>query len=98
MAGETGGFSGDAFHQVAIADDSIREVIDDRESRPGVARRQMRLGDGHTDSVAEALTQRSRRRLNSRSQTTLGMAGGAAVPLAELLDLFEEQLVPRRIN
>ena len=58
-------------------------MIDDRESRPVVARRQIGFRDRHADSVAEALTERSGGSLNSRSQAALGMAGGPAVPLAE---------------
>ena len=93
MAGDAGGFGGHAFHQVAVADDSIGKVIDDLESRPVVARGQIGLGDGHADPVAKALTQRSRRRLHSRGQTALGMAGGAALPLAEALDFLQRQIV-----
>ena len=33
MAGERGGFRRDAFHQVAVADDRVGEVIDDHRSR-----------------------------------------------------------------
>ena len=93
MAGETGGFGGDAFHQIAVADDAIGKVIDDFESRPIVARGQVGLRDRHADAVAEALTQRSRRSLDARSQAALRMAGRAAVPLAELFDLLERQIV-----
>src|SRR5690348_17626675 len=50
MAGETRRFSGNTFHQIAIADDGIGKVIDDLESRPIVARRDRkstRLNSSH---------------------------------------------------
>ena len=68
-------------------------MAEDLMSRTVVARGQVGLGDGHAHPVAEALTERSRRSLDARSQPALGMAGRAASPLAELLDLLERQIV-----
>src|SRR6266850_3009637 len=98
MAGDTGGFGGDAFHQIAVADDSIGKVIDDLESRMVIARGQIGLSDGHADPVAKTLTERSRRSLDARSQPALGMARGAALPLAEALNFLQGQIIARKME
>ena len=59
MAGQGGGLGADALHQVAVADEGVRVVVDDRvPGRLKVAARK-RLGDGHAHSVGEALAQRT---------------------------------------
>src|SRR4029453_187061 len=98
MAGDTGGFGGDAFHQIAVADDSISQVIDNFESRTIVARGQIGLRDGHANPVAKTLTQRSGRSLDARSQAALGMAGGVALPLAEALNFLQRRIVTRKME
>src|SRR5919106_5806574 len=98
MPGKTGRFRGHAFHQVTVADNGISEVVDDLEPRPVVARRQMSLGDRHADTVAEALTQGTGGRFHAWRHLTFGMAGGAASPLAKLLDLFERDVIAGKIE
>src|SRR5438105_9902739 len=93
MAGEAGGFGGDPFHQVAVTDNPISKVINDLEPRTVVARSEVGLCYRHAHAVAEALTQRTRRSLDSRSQAPLGMAGRMAAPLAELFDLLEREII-----
>src|SRR3972149_7250295 len=94
MAGETGGFGGDAFHQIAVADDRVTKVIDDCESRPVVAGGQVSFRDGDADAVAETLAQRSRRSLDAGSKAALRMARRSALPLAKLFDLLQRHIVP----
>jgi hypothetical protein len=50
---------GDAFHQVAVADDPIGVVIDDLEARPVVACGEMCLGHRDANAVAETLAERT---------------------------------------
>lgn len=89
MIGERGGFRGNAFHQIAIANDPLSEVIDDLKSGAIVARSQVRLRHSHAHPIAETLTERSCRRLHSRGQAAFRMAGRLTAPLTELFDLLE---------
>src|SRR5262249_43672800 len=67
--------------------------IDDLKSRLVVAGGQIGFGDGHPDSVAKTLTERSCGCLHSRSYAALGMAGCPALPLAEALNFLQWQIV-----
>src|ERR1700746_3211217 len=98
MAGQAGGFSGDPFHQVAVADNPISKVINDLEPRTVVARSQAGLRYRHAAAVAEALPQRTRRSLDSRSQAALGMAWRMAAPLAELFNLLEREIITGKME
>ncbi len=89
MACQRGSLGGDTLHEVAIADDSVGKVIDDVEAGAVVARRQLRFGHRHSHAVAEALTERARRHLDSRCYAALGMTRRDAAPLAKPLDLLE---------
>src|ERR671924_1770589 len=98
MARKAGRFRGHAFHQIAVTDDGIREVIDDLEPRPVVARRQMSFGDRHADTIAETLTERTGCCFHAGRHLAFGMAGGTASPLAKLFYLFEWQIVAGQIE
>src|ERR1041384_3376814 len=93
VAGETRRFRGDTFHQVAVADDRVSEVIDDLKSRPIVARREMSFGDREAYAIAEALPQRAGRGFHAGRELAFGMAGSEAAPLAKLFNLLEGQVV-----
>ena len=47
----------------------------------------------HADRVGNALTERAGGGFNARSDTVFGMAGGFAVQLTEVFDLFHRQIV-----
>ncbi len=51
MAGQRTRLVGDALHQVAVADQGVGRVVDERKVGPVEARRQPALGDGHADGV-----------------------------------------------
>ena len=51
---------GDAFHQVAVADDRVGVVVDDLVAVAVVARGELRFGDRHADGVGEALARAGR--------------------------------------
>src|SRR5206468_9245729 len=57
MAREGSCFTGDTFHQVAIAHESPGPVIDDRVSRAVEVIGQHPFSDGHPNGVAKALAQ-----------------------------------------
>ncbi len=51
MPCQRGRFGGHALHQIAIADEGIGMVIDERVTGPVVAGRELRLCDRHADRV-----------------------------------------------
>ncbi len=75
---------GDAFHQVAVADDRVGVVIDDVEFGAVVARRELRFGDRHADRIGQALPERSGGDFDAGRVAALGMPGRLAAPLAKL--------------
>ena len=96
MAGERRRLAGDAFHQVAVA--ALRPDVEVEQLEAGlvVAGREPAAGDRHADAVAAALAERAGRRLDAGRVAVLGMAGRAAAPLAEVLDVVERQRPARR--
>jgi hypothetical protein len=89
---------GDALHQIAVAADEVRVVIDYVMARLVERRGEMRFGDGHADGVADALAKRSSRRLDSGGVAVLRVTGGTALPLAELLDVVEREAVTGEVQ
>jgi hypothetical protein len=89
---------GDAFHQVAVADDRPGAVVEQHVAVAVVARRQMRLGDRHADGVGEPLAERAGGDLDAFGVAALGMARRLAAPLAELLDVLERERVARHVQ
>ena len=75
MAGERGRLAGDALHHVAVAADRIDVVVEQREVRRVVARRQPALGDRHADAVAAALAERPGGGLDAGGEAVFRMAG-----------------------
>ena len=71
MAGERGGFVGDALHQVAVAAKGVDVVVEQIEAGPIEMGGEPALGDRHADAVAAALAERAGRGLD---------AGGVAQP------------------
>src|SRR5579859_850598 len=56
MTGKGSSFRGYPFHEVAIADQSVGEMIDDLESGTVVPRREIRFGNRDAHSVSKSLT------------------------------------------
>jgi hypothetical protein len=98
MSRHTGGFRSDAFHDVAVADDGISEMVDDLEPGTVIARRQIRFSDCHADAVAETLSERSSGDFYTGSELAFRMPGRQASPLTELLDLIERQIVTGKMK
>jgi hypothetical protein len=98
MPGERGRLVGRAFHHVAITGDEERAVIH-RPVAAGVEhRRQVGLGHREPDGVADPLAQRAGGDLDSRGDPVLGVSRRPAVPLAELLDVFQREIVAGEIQ
>src|SRR5271156_2342811 len=98
MSGDGGSFLTDAFHQIAIAADRVRIVIDNLVSRPVVARRKPRLRNRQAQAVGESLPKWPGGDLDAGGQATLGMTRRFAPPLSEMLDLLEGQVVTGKIQ
>src|SRR5580700_1295937 len=93
MSGQGGSFLADAFHQITIAADRVRVVVDDLVSRPVVARRQPRRSNREAHAVGETLPERSRGGLDTGRQTALRVAWRFAPPFSKMFDLFQGQVV-----
>ncbi len=89
---------GDAFHQVAIADQGVGHVVNERVVVAVEARRQPALGDGHADSVGQPLPQRPGGSLDAGRQVQLRVAGRQAAPLAEVHQVFQRQVVAGQVQ
>ncbi len=89
VAGEGGGFVGDAFLKVAVGDDGVDVVVADGVFRRVEGGGKVFLGDGHADGVAGALAEGAGGAFDAGGFVKLGVAGGEAVPLAEVFQLIE---------
>src|SRR5689334_4502010 len=87
-----------AFHHVAIAANEIRVMIDDWIIRAIEQRSEQCFTNRHPYCVSNTLTKRTSRRLNARSVSIFGMPGCPALPLAELFDIVEREIVSREIE
>ena len=92
VAGEGGGFSGDALLEAAVAAHGVDGVVEDGEVLLVELGGELLLGDGHTDGVADALAEGTGGNFNTRGHVNLGVAGGAAVELAEVLEVLDGEL------
>src|ERR1700694_1976141 len=87
----------DAFHHVAIAGNEVDVVIED--SLVAVEDRgHVRLTDSHSNRITDSLPERSGSRLAAGCVTVLGVSGSLALPLAELLQIVESQIVAGEIE
>ncbi len=82
VAGDRGGFVGDALHQAAVAGDRVDVEV---EELGAVAGALPLRGDRHADGGRDPLAERAGRRLDAGGPAVLGVAGGARVELAEAL-------------
>src|SRR5207302_924703 len=68
-------------------------MIDDLVAGSVETMSQRSLGDRHPDCVGAALTERTGRRFDARSDAELRMAGRAAPPLTKCLQILQGQVV-----
>ncbi|MNQ60098.1 hypothetical protein D3C85_743670 [compost metagenome] len=96
--GQRADFMADAFHHAAVAEEGVGEVVDDGVARTVELRAQHLLGDGETDRVGNALAQRASGGLDARGVAVFRVARGAAVQLAELLEVVDAQVVTGQVQ
>ncbi len=89
VAGDRGGFGGDAFHQVAVAAEDIDIVVEQFGVRLVEVRAQPAAGNGHADGIAAALAERPCGGLNARGDAVFRMARRLGIELAEGFDVVE---------
>ena len=94
LARERGGFGRDALHQVAIARDHVRAMVDDVMVRPVEGRGEPTLRHGHADCIGESLSQRSGRDLDTRRHAALGMTRRSTAPPPKVLEVIEGEAIP----
>ena len=97
-AGEARGFVADAFHQAAVAEEDPGAVIDEGVAGAVELGSEQLLGERHAHGVGQALAQRAGGGLDAGRVADLGVAGGAAVELAEAFELVERQLVAAEVE
>ena len=90
MARERRRFVADPFLEVAVAADDERAVVAELWAEAGA---EPALGDAHADGVGEALAQRAGGDVDARGVVDLGVAGRAALPLTERLQVVDRQPV-----
>src|SRR6266480_4995180 len=94
---ERSGLVRDALHHVSIAGDEIHVMVDDLllaiEHRAHV-----RFGYGHADCIAHSLAERASGGLNAGGIAVFWMSGRLALPLTELLQIIESEIVAREIE
>ncbi len=97
VPGDGSRLGADAFHQIAVAAQDIHLIVEQVEAGTVVPSRQPALGDRHADAVADALPERTGRRLHAARVAVLGVSGAAAIQLAEAADVVQRhrQLVGR---
>src|SRR5581483_11852900 len=98
MTGERRGFLRYAFHQIAIAADRIRIVVDNLVSRPVITRCKPSLRDSHSDTVAKTLSQRPGGHFDPYSMSSLWMPRSFAAPLPKPLQLIQRQIITGQIE
>lgn len=96
--GQRRGFVRNAFHQAAVAHEHPSAVIDDFQLRAVVALRQQLLGQRKAHRIGKPLPERAGGGFNAGSFAALGVTGGLAVQLAELLELLDRQVVAGQVQ
>src|SRR5271157_3543773 len=98
MASDGGSFVADAFHQVAIAADSVDAVIKEIVAVLVELRSQPALRDGEANRVADALAERAGGGLDSRRKAVLGVSWRLRVPMAKAFDLIQREVVASQVE
>ena len=95
---ERGRLGRDALHQVAVGDQRVGRVVDDRVPRPVEARRQVALGHRHADRVGRALPERAGGGLDARRVAELRVPRRLAAPLPEALQVLARDPVAEEVQ
>src|SRR3546814_19700141 len=90
MAGEADGLVVDALHQAAVAGERPGTMIDQIVAEYGA---EVPLRNGHADRHREALSHRSRRRLDTRQRELFGVSGARRIELPEVAGVLHRRLL-----
>ena len=86
------------LHDVAVRCDHPGSVVHDFVTGSIEAGGEVTLGHGHSDRVAESLTERAGCRLDPRGQVRLGMARCQTAPLSKVPNVVQRELVPTHVQ
>src|SRR4051812_48926156 len=89
VASKRSRFARYALHQAAVTTNGVDVIVEQRVARPVIARGQPFAGDPHTDTVRDALPQRTRCRLHTGSPAIFGVPCTTALMLPEALDVIQ---------
>src|SRR5579885_973487 len=98
MSRERSGFMADAFHQIAIAADAVRVMVDDGVARPVKPRGKPGFRNRQTNRVPKTLAERPRRDFHAHRMAALRMPRRFAPPLPEMLQLVQRKIIARQIQ
>ena len=76
----------------------VRIMIHEVMPQAVVARGEMAFRDGHADAIGKSLAERTGGGFHDGGHAALGMTGREAAPLAKPFDLFERQMIARKIQ
>jgi len=97
VAREGGGLGGHAFHQVAIRDDRVNPVVNDPACGGVEARFEHLGGERHAHARGESLAERPGGDFHAGRVAEFGVAGGRAIPLAEVFDIIKRNVEPGEV-
>ncbi len=89
VTGERSCLGLDTLHQIAVAGEHVRMVVEHLVARSVVARSEVRFADRHSDRVRDSLPEGPGRGLDTMGQVRLRMAGREAPPRAKAPQLIE---------
>ncbi len=97
-SGKRGSLMADAFHQASITKEGVRVVVYYRKAFFVELGGKHFLCQGHTYGIGKALPERSGGSLHAGSKFIFGVAGGSAVKLSELFQVFNAQVIPAQVQ
>lgn len=96
--GQRGRLVRDALHHATVAHEHPGAVVDDFQLGPVITLCQQLLGQREPDCIGKALPKRPGGGFHPRRFAALGVAGGLAVQLTELLELLDRQVVAGQVQ
>src|SRR6185369_1773020 len=98
MTGERRGFSRNALHQIAVANQRVGVMINNLVAWSVVTASEVIFRDRHSNAIGESLAQRTCGHLYPWRQSVFGMTGRSAAPFTKLFDLFEWEIIASEVE
>ncbi len=98
MASQGSGLRNHTFHQIAIARQDIRSVINDLVPGSVIPGCEKGFRHRHPHSIPKPLAEWPGSHFNSGCEAAFWMSWGLAAPLAELLDVVEGEVISRKVQ